>query len=112
MFNLSSQANIFLIILIITTIINLISFSVVSGVWGFLGYFVYLLITLPFIMLATYNIDCLTSGNCQTWSWIVTVITSLSMIISTIIIVVLGVTSTTPETKSVTVTKEEPKKST
>lgn len=91
MFDLSSQANTYFILLIITTIINLICFSVVAGVWGFLGYFLYFLITLPFIILWIYNINCLTSGDCQTWSWIVTVLTSLSMIITTISVVVIAV---------------------
>jgi hypothetical protein len=111
MFNLSSQANTYLIILTITTIINLICLTFIGGMWGFLGYFLYFLITVPFVLLAIYNIDCLTSGNCQIWSWIVTVLISLSMIITTIVVVVVAVMGESNTVQTPT-KQNEPKQST
>jgi len=55
----STQAITYLVLIIITSFINLICYSLISGVWGFVGYLLYTLITVPFVILWIYNIDCL-----------------------------------------------------
>jgi hypothetical protein len=57
------------------------------GMWGFVSYLIYSLVTIPLVLLWMYNIDCLTTGNCQIWSWIITVVTLISVITTTVILV-------------------------
>ena len=63
MFNYSTQATVYLILVIITSFINLICYYMMAGILGFIGYLLYTLITIPLIILWMYNIDCLTTGN-------------------------------------------------
>lgn len=108
MFNYSTQAFTYLILVIITSLINLICYYIISGVWGFIGYLLYLLITIPLIILWMYNIDCLTAGDCQIWSWVITAITLISVISTTILLIAIAVnpslitsfTTTTIRTKT------------
>ena len=88
MFNISRQAYIYGIGSIITSIINLILFSVLSGVNGFVFYLVFFIIGIPFLFLYIYGIDCLTTGGCHTFSWIVSILAIIYMIVTTIIIIV------------------------
>jgi hypothetical protein len=91
MFNFSTQASTYLILVIITSIINLICYFMIAGVLGFLGYLVYVLFTVPLIILWMYNIDCLTTGDCQVWSWVITALTLISILTSTIFLVAVTV---------------------
>ena len=108
MFNLSTQASAFFIIICITTIINLICFFIMTGMWGFVSYLIYSLVTFPLVLLWLYNIECLTTGNCHIWSWVITVITLISALTSTIMIVAIsinppaGFTATTSGSSSTT----------
>lgn len=61
------------------------------GMWGFVGYLLYVLIVIPIIILWMYNIDCLTTGDCQIWSWVITALTLISVISSTVILVAVAV---------------------
>jgi hypothetical protein len=94
MFNYSTQALTYLILVIITSIINLICYYLLLGMWGFVGYLLYVLITIPLIILWMYNIDCLTSGDCEIWSWVITALTLVSVISTTVILVAIAVNPT------------------
>ena len=106
MFDYSTQATTYLILIVITSIINLVCYSYISGVWGFVGYLLYTLITVPLVILWMYNIDCLTTGDCQIWSWVITSLTLISVLTTTILLVAFAVNpslgtvpiSTTPTT--------------
>jgi hypothetical protein len=91
MFNLSTQANAYFILICITTIINLICFFIMIGMWGFVSYLIYSLVTIPLVLLWMYNIDCLTTGNCQLWSWVITVLTLISVITTTVLLVAFSI---------------------
>jgi hypothetical protein len=91
MFNLSTQASTYFILICLTSVINLICFSVMIGMWGFVYYLIYCIVTLPIVLLWMYNIDCLTTGNCQIWSWVITVLTLISVLITTILVVALSI---------------------
>lgn len=94
MFDFSTQATTYLILIVITSIINLICYSLLFGIWGFVFYLVYVLITVPLVILWMYNIDCLTTGNCQIWSWVITSLTLISVLITTIMLVAFAVNPT------------------
>jgi hypothetical protein len=89
MFNLSIQANIYLGILILTGIINMISISIAAGPLGFLAYTLYAILAIPFFILYVYNIDCLTTGDCQIWSWVVAIFSSISLLITAVLAIYL-----------------------
>ena len=104
MFNLSTQASAYFIIICITTIINLICFFIMTGMWGFVTYLIYSLITFPLVLLWLYNIECLTTGNCHIWSWVITVITLISVLTSTIMIVAISINPPAGFTQAATAT--------
>ena len=80
----STQGWIYIIISIITTIIALILNIYLEGVGLYMfGYLIYILI----ILLTAYNITCLTSGECYLWSWIVTILSTLPMILIIVMII-------------------------
>ena len=91
MFNLSTQANAYFILICLTTLINLICFFIMIGMWGFVSYLIYSLVTIPLVLLWMYNIDCLTTGNCQIWSWVITVLTLISVITTTVLLVAFSI---------------------
>ena len=91
MFNLSTQASAYFILICLTTLINLICFFIMIGMWGFVSYLIYSLITIPLVLLWMYNIDCLTTGNCQIWSWVITVLTLISVITTTVLLVAFSI---------------------
>lgn len=78
--------------------------------WGFVSYLIYSLVTLPLVLLWMYNIECLTTGNCHIWSWVITVLTLISVLTSTIMIVAIsinppaGFTSSASSTTTTTTT--------
>ena len=86
----SAQALTYLILIIITSFINLICYSLLLGIWGFVAYLLYILITIPFVILWMYNINCLTYGDCQIWSWVITSITLISVLTTTILLVAIA----------------------
>jgi hypothetical protein len=121
MFNLSIQANIYLGILILTGIINMISISIAAGPLGFLAYTLYAILAIPFFILYVYNIDCLTTGDCQIWSWVVAIFSSISLLITAVLAIYLTAvppkkvdepiiitTSTTPVVTPVVTTSTTP----
>jgi len=88
------------------------------GMWGFVSYLIYSLVTIPLVLLWMYNIDCLTTGNCQIWSWVITVLTLISVITTTVLLVAFsinppssfviqqnGIITTTPADTTTTTTK-------
>ena len=89
--NISIQATTYLVLIIITTLINLICYYLLAGMWGFVAYLLYTLITIPLVILWMYNIDCLTTGNCYIWSWVITWITLISVLTTTILLVAISV---------------------
>ncbi len=101
MFNLSIQATIYLIVLILTSIINIICISIAAGPLGFLAYTLYAILAIPFFILYVYNVDCLTSGDCQIWSWVVAIFSSISLLITAVVAIYL--TAVPPKTTPVVV---------
>jgi hypothetical protein len=93
MFNLSSQANLYLIVIIITTLINWICATVIFSWMGFLYYALIALILTPIFILYVYNVDCLTTGDCQIWSWIVAIFSAIGFISLTLFIVIITIFS-------------------
>ena len=89
--NVSIQATTYLVLIIVTTFINLICYYLLAGMWGFVAYLLYTLITIPLVILWMYNIDCLTTGNCHIWSWVITWITLISVLTTTILLVAISV---------------------
>lgn len=81
---ISSQAYVYMIVFGITSIINTILTISIYGFYGPLFYFLALLISAPFVIFYMYHIDCLTSGSCNTWSWIYTTIACIGLIITTL----------------------------
>ena len=90
MYSYSTQALTYLILIIITSLINLICYSLLLGIWGFVAYLLYILITIPFVILWMYNINCLTYGDCQIWSWVITTLTLISVLTTTILLVAIA----------------------
>lgn len=112
MLNVSTQAYFYTIIFLITSVINIICSGVLFGAIGFFMYLFLFVIMIPFILLNIYNIDCLTSGNCQIWSWINSVLASLGLFSLTILIILAATIKTTITTTTSTTTtsnKEENK---
>ena len=101
MFNLSIQANIYLGVLVLTGIINMICISIAAGPLGFLAYTLYAIFAIPFFILYVYNIDCLTSGDCQIWSWVVAILSSISLLITAVLAIYL--TAVPPKTGDATI---------
>ena len=83
----STQGWIYIVISIISTIIALILNIYMEGIGLYmLAYLLYILV----ILITAYNITCLTSGECHMWSWIVTILSTLPMILI-IILVIYGI---------------------
>jgi hypothetical protein len=99
MFNLSTQATIYLVVLVLTSIINIICISIAAGPLGFLAYTLYAIFAIPFFILYVYNIDCLTSGDCQIWSWVVAILSSISLLVTAVVIIYL--TAVPPKTGTI-----------
>jgi hypothetical protein len=90
MFNISRQAYLYTIILLLTSFVNMIIFSYLYGFYGFFSYIISFLIFTPFLLLSIYNIDCLTTGGCNVWSWVVSIMSTLGLVITTIGMIVLS----------------------
>ncbi len=87
----STQGWVYIVISIIFTIIALILNIYLEGVGLYMfGYLLYLLL----ILITAYNITCLTTGECHLWSWIVTLLSTLPMLLI-IILVIYGIVTKT-----------------
>jgi len=87
----STQGWVYIVISVIATIIALILNIYLDGVGLYMfGYLLYLLL----ILITAYNITCLTTGECHLWSWIVTLLSTLPMILI-IILVIYGIVTKT-----------------
>ncbi len=74
----STQGWVYIVISIITTVIALIINIYLEGIGMYmLVYLIYILM----ILVTAYNITCLTSGECYFWSWVVTIMSTLPMIL-------------------------------
>lgn len=83
----STQGWVYIVISIISTIIALILNIYMEGIGLYMfAYLLYILVTL----ITAYNITCLTSGECHVWSWIVTILSTLPMILI-IILAIYGI---------------------
>jgi hypothetical protein len=83
----STQGWVYIVISIISTIIALILNIYMEGIGLYMfAYLLYILV----ILITAYNITCLTSGECHMWSWIVTILSTLPMILI-IILVIYGI---------------------
>ena len=91
MLNISRQAYLYTITIIITTVINMIIAISLFGLYGFLTYLLFLVFAVPLFLLAIYNIDCLTTGGCNIWSWILSIFSIIGMVLSTIFAIIAGV---------------------
>lgn len=80
----STQGWVYIVISIISTIIALILNIYMEGIGLYmLAYLLYILV----ILITAYNITCLTSGECHIWSWIVTILSTLPMILIIILVI-------------------------
>lgn len=87
----STQGWVYIVISIISTIIALILNIYMEGIGLYiLAYLLYILV----ILITAYNITCLTSGECHMWSWIVTILSTLPMLLI-IILVIYGIVTET-----------------
>ena len=83
----STQGWVYIVISIISTIIALILNIYMEGIGLYMfAYLLYILV----ILITAYNITCLTSGECHMWSWIVTILSTLPMILI-IILAIYGI---------------------
>ena len=83
MLNISKQAYVYTIILLLTSLINLLLAGLIYGASGIFIYIFLFIFATPFMILFIYNIDCLTTGGCEVWSWIVSILCSISLIVTT-----------------------------
>ena len=83
----STQAWVYMLISIILTIICISLNIYVQGA----GLYLLLYILFIFIIFITaYNITCLTKGECNTWGWIISLMSLEPMILVTIILIILA----------------------
>lgn len=78
-----------MITLLIFSLITYLFIIIENGSIGLLYVFLILIISIPFYALAIYNIDCLSKGSCETWSWILVIIN----VIYTFIVILAGIIS-------------------
>jgi len=78
MLEFTTQAWVYLIISALATIIAL-GLSIYNQ--GFGLYIIAYVIYFFMLLLGAYNISCLTKGECETWSWFVTILSILPMIL-------------------------------
>lgn len=87
MLNITTQAYVYTIALIISIVIDLIISTLLFGVSGFIWFLVFTIITIPFTILSIYNIDCLSTGSCEIWAWVVSVLSCIYLFITTLLMV-------------------------
>jgi hypothetical protein len=83
----STQAWVYMIISIILTIVCISLNIYVQGA----GLYLLLYILFIFIIFITaYNITCLSKGDCNTWGWIISLMSLIPMILVTIMLIILA----------------------
>lgn len=85
MLNVSKQAYFFTIVALVTAIINMITSGIVFGWQGVLAFIILFIICIPILLLMIYNIDCLSTGSCENWAWILSILAMVYMVYMTII---------------------------
>jgi hypothetical protein len=87
MLNISRQAYIFTIIALVTSLINIITGGFMFGMNGVFAYIILFVILIPFLLLMIYNLDCLSTGHCEIWSWVLSVLAIVYMIYMSILMI-------------------------
>jgi hypothetical protein len=83
----STQAWVYMIISVILTIVCISLNIYVQGA----GLYLLLYILFIFIIFITaYNITCLSKGDCNTWGWIISLMSLIPMILVTIMLIILA----------------------
>jgi len=83
----STQAWVYMIISVILTIVCISLNIYVQGA----GLYLLLYILFIFIIFITaYNITCLSNGDCNTWGWIISLMSLIPMILVTIMLIILA----------------------
>jgi hypothetical protein len=83
----STQAWVYMIISVILTIVCISLNIYVQGA----GLYLLLYILFIFIIFITaYNITCLSRGDCNTWGWIISLMSLIPMILVTIMLIILA----------------------
>jgi hypothetical protein len=85
----STQAWVYLLITMILTIVCISLNIYVQGVGLYLVLYILFIIM---IFITAYNITCLTKGECNTWGWIISVLSLIPMILVTIMLIILAMT--------------------
>lgn len=89
--NLSTQSYLYLVVLVITSIINMLVLGFAFGMYGLL---LGILITgtiFPISLLMLYHLDYMQSGGAGIWSWVISVLSVLSLVMTTIIMIAASV---------------------
>ena len=87
MLNISRQAYIFTIIALVTSLINIITGGFMFGMSGVFAYIILFVILIPFLLLMIYNLDCLSTGHCEIWSWVLSVLAIVYMVYMSILMI-------------------------
>jgi hypothetical protein len=87
---LTRQTTTFIIVAALTSFINLLVTTFMFGVSGFFAYIIIFLFMLPFILLNSYSINCLSVGKCERWAWISSVLSMFYMIYLTILMILVA----------------------
>jgi O-antigen/teichoic acid export membrane protein len=90
MLNISRQAYFFTIVVLITSLINLIVCSYLFGLGGLFAYTLIFIIFIPFLLVSIYNLDCLSTGHCEIWSWVLSILSVVYMLYLTISMIFLA----------------------
>lgn len=87
MLNISRQAYFFTMIALITSVINIITAGFLFGVNGIFAYVILFVILIPFLLLMIYNLDCLSTGSCEIWSWVLSILAIVYMVYMTMLMI-------------------------
>jgi hypothetical protein len=87
MLNITTQAYVYTITLLITAVIDTIVFTVLYGLTGFFTAVILLLLTLPIVILSIYNIDCLSTGSCDMWAWVLSILSCIYLLVTTLLMI-------------------------
>jgi predicted membrane protein len=110
MFELSTQAMTVFWTLLIGLIISLITFGVLGGLVGILIGLAVTIISLPFLALAVYDLNCIVVGQCTIWAWVRTFFAILGVVVAIIACIMMMIYGKKEEPKKEEPKKEEPKK--
>jgi hypothetical protein len=74
-------------IALITSVINIITAGFLFGVNGIFAYVILFVILIPFLLLMIYNLDCLSTGSCEIWSWVLSILAIVYMVYMTMLMI-------------------------